>query len=61
MHLAASSQGPDILKVITELHKAGVSVNDRDHLQRTPLHVAALVGNGGAVKKLCLLDAGAWS
>lgn len=58
MHLAASALGGDVGKLIGELHKAGCHVNDRDHLQRTPIHVAALVGNGPALKKLCLLDAG---
>lgn len=58
MHLAASALTGDVGKLIGELHKGGCHVNDRDHLQRTPIHVAALVGNGPALKKLCLLDAG---
>jgi hypothetical protein len=58
LHLAASAPEGEAVKVVAALVKAGAAINATDFLQKTPLHVASLAGNGGAVKKLLLLDAG---
>ena len=58
LHLAASSSSPAALEVVALLIKAGADVTSADFLKRSPIHLAAMTGNGGVLKKLVLLGGG---
>jgi len=58
LHIAASSTSPQALDVVAVLIKAGADISTTDFLKRTPIHIAAMTGNGGVLKKLVLLGGG---
>lgn len=59
LHLAARCRmvPPSVITFAEEQIQQGTSVNVRDHLDRTPLHYAALVGNHRIMKLLISLGA----